>query len=116
METVSKKVSELFNKSKYLFQDDERFGLTVSSPNNNEKKWEFTFCPIKINSKKYSAKEILSALKKSLTFAITVTEDKVVVQINGMKPSFTHDEFLDTFSETEDFLRIWFEYCFNSHP
>lgn len=106
-------IADLFKKNQGFL--DKRFSLTISRPEEGQRSWELTYMAIEPDLKKYSREELIRAIKKSLTFEIVLTDEKVIIKINGLRVPLTHREFLETFDETENFLRAWFEVCFNTH-
>lgn len=94
---------------------DKRFGFTVSRPEEGQKSWELSYCAIAPNFKDYNRETIINAIKKSLNFEVVLTDEKIIVKMNGLRVPLTHKDFLENFKQTEDFLLAWFEVCFNTH-
>lgn len=106
-------IADLFKKNQGFL--DKRFSLTISCPEEGQKSWELSYCAIAPNFKEYNPETIINAIKKSLTFEVVLTDEKIIVKMNGLRVPLTHKDFLENFKQTEDFLLAWFEVCFNTH-
>lgn len=106
---IHKRVSTLFENYGYLYEDDDRFGFTMSCPREGEFKWELIFMPIKKNPKEYTGLELLEFSSRTTIYSITLDDRKVVTQMNAIRPQFTHNEFLETLWITNEFLKFWIE-------
>lgn len=115
-ELICKKIIGLQTEFNDWVNNDERFGYSFSPLEQEDREYKFLFCPKEIDFKNDDPKEILESIMKSLMFSFKVLNSTVTVQFNGIKSNFSFGEFVETFSQTCDFLEAWVKYLIDQNP